>query len=111
MFAPAAAAYPLDKARIRRERRTSHIASGLRRIDITVNIKGAFGIGIENKPWAEEQDRQLSDYHNQLDREFKNQFVLIYLSRSEASPTTLPLADLETLRSEGGFGHITYWGG
>src|SRR5689334_577177 len=47
--------------RVKREDCTLYCANFQRRIDITLEFS-AFGIGIENKPWADEGDDQLKDY-------------------------------------------------
>lgn len=53
-----------------------------RRIDIVVYFKNGALIGIENKPWAEEQDRQLYDYNMDLKERSGNNYSLIYLMGS-----------------------------
>jgi hypothetical protein len=58
-----------------------------RRIDIVVSFGDDFAIGIENKPWAEDQGLQLKDYAKYLESRFKGNFVLIYLSGYTNSPS------------------------
>ena len=50
---------------VKREDPTHYNKNQSRRIDITVDFED-FGIGIENKPWAGEQEYQLRDYYNHL---------------------------------------------
>lgn len=102
--------YPFEVATVTCESQTTHIRSARRRIDIKIDFGGAFGIGIENKPWAEEQIQQLADYRDQLEREFGGRFILVYLTRSEDLPTSISLEDIEMLRSEGRFHLITFQG-
>jgi len=71
-----------------RENVTSRIESHLRRIDILVDF-GEFGIAIENKPWASDQTDQISDYVVHLERRFAGKFVIVYLTRNGAKPTSL----------------------
>lgn len=60
-----------------------------RRIDIVININDHFGIGIENKPYSEEQPVQIPDYCEELSSRFgKDNFVLIFLAPSYKTPET-----------------------
>lgn len=71
---------------------------GYRRIDIVIEQNDVFGIGIENKPWAKDQENQLSDYIAHLrDKKYKNNFVCIYLSQEGRDPSkeSISLAILE----------------
>ena len=65
-----------------------------RRIDIVLELPGNRWIGIENKPWAEEQERQVADYLQYLrDRAASGQTGdawLVYLSGDGSDPRTLP---------------------
>lgn len=61
-------------------------ANGQRRIDIYLQFKSGEIIGIENKPWAGDQENQLSDYASFIKKEAKgNKWLLIYLSNNEPS--------------------------
>lgn len=61
-------------------------ANGQRRIDIYLQFKTGEIIGIENKPWAGDQENQLSDYAAFIEKEAKgNKWLLIYLSNNEPS--------------------------
>lgn len=77
------------------------MTSARRRIDLLVETPRML-IGIENKPWADQQNDQLIDYHHQLQAwAGQRQAVLIFLSNqsprtAEAHVLTLPyLADSE----------------
>lgn len=61
-------------------------ANGQRRIDIYLQFQNGDIIGIENKPWAGDQENQLSDYAAFIQKEVKgNKWLLIYLSNNEPS--------------------------
>jgi len=82
-----------------RENVTSRIDSHLRRIDILVD-SGEFGVAIENKPWAGDQKDQISDYVAHLERRFAGKFVIVYLTRNEAKPTSLRSGECDRLLRE-----------
>lgn len=76
---------------VRRERATDEN----RFIDIVVCKPGVFGIGVENKPWAEDRYQQISDYIKFLKKEFVDNFLCIYLSRDGAPPSEESIATTE----------------
>jgi hypothetical protein len=82
-----------------RESVTSRIESHLRRIDILVDF-GKSGIAIENKPWADDQTDQISDYVSHLERQFAGKFVIVYLTRDGAKPTSLDSGESDRLLDE-----------
>lgn len=65
-----------------------------RSIDIVIEWpRGDYWIGIENKPWAAEQPKQISDYFDALlakvpDRDI-NRVLVLYLSGTGHPPTTM----------------------
>ena len=68
--------------RVSREAPTTHIEA-FKWIDIEINmlVDGTrVGIAIENKPWAEDQDKQLTDYAEHLQKKYDGRFNLIYLT-------------------------------
>lgn len=69
---------------VRTEVATSRLDAS-RRIDILVQT-GDRAFAIENKPWAEDQERQVSDYLIHLDSEFLGGYSLIYLSGDGSPP-------------------------
>ena len=70
------------------ERRTDYIRSSKRRIDIVVQFENkAFGLGIENKPWAGDQEQQLHDYIDNLQKDFKDKFCFVYLTPKGDDPS------------------------
>ena len=54
-------------------------------IDILVDF-GDFGIGIENKPWAGDQDEQLRRYHDYLKKGTTTSFALSTSHRTKEYP-------------------------
>lgn len=68
------------------ERRTVYIENSQRRIDILIDFKN-FGLGIENKPWAVDQEKQVWDYSRNLQKEFKGNFCLLYLTLEGGDPS------------------------
>lgn len=79
---------PTAQCRVRREYRTENH----RRLDILLEFLGEPPalIGIENKPWAIEQDDQMSDYANTLSGLNQHNWLLIYMSGDGSLPETLP---------------------
>jgi hypothetical protein len=82
-----------------RENSTSLIESHRRRIDIVVDLQ-SFGVGIENKPWANDQHDQIHDYVAHLGRRFAGKFVIVYLSSAGGKPTSIEPAVSEQLLAE-----------
>ena len=71
-------------------------------IDIVVRVCGDTWIGIENKPWAEEQPNQVRDYLKYLQTkagpETDPDAWLVYLSGDGKRPKTLPDAPKDRMR-------------
>ncbi len=63
-----------------------------RRIDIVLEMPDNHWIGIENKPWAEEQKRQVEAYIEYLQDKVKKSRTawILYLSGNGSDPETLP---------------------
>ena len=63
-------------------------------IDIVLQLPGNRWIGIENKPWAEEQENQVADYLRYLRYRAAStgtgEAWLVYLSGDGRDPETLP---------------------
>ena len=78
---------------------TERQANGQRRIDICLESENSI-LAIENKPWAEDQEDQLLDYANYLERQNKKKWKLLYLSRSEPTVFSIPAAEREKLEQE-----------
>ncbi len=75
--------------RIDREETTTQINRS-RRIDIEIAFRiddDWIAIAVENKPWAGDQDQQLSDYARHLESMYKGRFKLIYLTPNGETPS------------------------
>ena len=85
-------------------------ANGQRRIDIFLKFESGEIIGIENKPWAGDQENQLSDYASFIEREAGgNNWLLIYLSNNEPSDYSGTKKEVfERAKSEGKFIRLDY---
>lgn len=72
---------------VEREYTTKHIESYRRRIDIILHFQAAgYGLAIENKPWAREQEDQVADYVQNMRNRFNNNYSVIYLSGTGDPP-------------------------
>lgn len=81
---------------------TEKTANGLRRIDIYLDFPNVGVVGIENKPWAGDQDQQLSDYAAYLEKVASGKrWLLIYLSNREPTEESIKRGDRERME-EGG---------
>ena len=58
-----------------------------RRIDILLRSRD-YIIGIENKPWASEQDKQCQDYAEDLEWQMRGQWTLVFLTADGRTPET-----------------------
>ena len=80
-----------SRIRVGREVTTTRIENWKRKIDIEIAFRiddGWAAIAIENKPWAVDQDQQLSDYAQHLKLKYgKKRFKLIYLTLSGEPPS------------------------
>jgi hypothetical protein len=77
-----------DGCRVSREVRTDFIEKDRRRIDIGLH-SGKFGIGIENKPSAEEGNDQVKEYLYHLGKKYKGNYLLVYLSGDGSKPKSI----------------------
>lgn len=83
-----------------REDSTSLITKFRRRMDVLVDL-GTFGVAIENKPWAEDENDQIKDYVDHLDRRFAGRFIIIYLSPNGTKPPSIEASHRALLLEEG----------
>ena len=86
---------------------TSHLDSN-RRIDILLNWGNKFAIGIENKPYAIDQNNQLSDYSKQLSKEFNDNYVLVFLSNRSPDASSIEKDMAESLTKQKKFIHLGF---
>jgi hypothetical protein len=93
--------------RIYTEARTQFIERNQRRIDLKL-VWSDFVLGVENKPWALDQDEQIEDYVAHLQKEAGGHFLLAYLSAdgSDPAPTSISRERLEELKKHGEKGGI-----
>ncbi|MDH1443217.1 PD-(D/E)XK nuclease family protein [Pseudomonas sp. GD03721] len=90
---------PQDLLRVELEQRTH---SG-RFLDIYLEFRGGV-IGIENKPWAADQDKQLEDYARFLQMSARGgHWLLVYACNWEPSEASLNPAQREALEQTGNF--------
>jgi PD-(D/E)XK nuclease superfamily len=87
------------------EQRTRHG----RRIDIVLSA-GRVGIGIENKPWALDQEGQLDDYAYDLEKRF-HKWALVYVRGYGGLPSerVLPKARRTLLLEQHTYAEWRYW--
>ena len=78
-------------------------------IDISVKFKD-FKIAIENKPWpwSKEGNEQIGKYSDYLNKEYKDQFCLIYLTFSGDEPVSIDHDKRERLMEAGNLLCISY---
>jgi hypothetical protein len=96
---------PLGNVRVEREVQTESI-DRRRSIDLVVRFSN-FLLGIENKPWAEDQPEQVSDYVAEL-RNSKKEWKLLYFSGNGLDPTSIPNQECTTLKGLGRLGVYSY---
>ena len=85
-----------------------------RRIDVSVEIptdNGVFCLAIENKPYAEDQDRQIADYLRFLSQRFEERFLLLYIPPDEREPSESSITSEELEKWGEHFQVLPYCGG
>ncbi len=95
-----------SRVSIGREVITSRIENWNRRIDIEIAFQiddSWVAIAAENKPWAGDQDQQLSDYARHLESMYEGRFKLIYLTPKGEDPSEYSITreEREELENEG----------
>lgn len=79
-----------------------------RRIDIVIDSSQAI-VGIENKPWAGYQARQLQDYADHLAKIAKGRsWTLVCLDNAEPSESSICRQNRKEYEAKGQFAHLTY---
>jgi hypothetical protein len=91
------------------EVRTDQIDKKERQIDIVVNFDDHFGLAIENKPWAEDQIRQLGDYAKYMEARFQS-WCLVYLPGTDRNPSESSATpeEIEDWKSKNQYQNINY---
>jgi hypothetical protein len=101
---------PLDSARLRRENLTDFLQQN-RRIDFTVEA-GPIGVGVENKPWADDQPDQVVDYVRHLKAKYgEDRYFLVYLSGDGSPPSSISAGERGRLERQGSFSLLSYSSG
>jgi hypothetical protein len=88
-----------------------HVIDDQRRIDILIRFgHNKFVIAIENKVWAIDQDKQLKDYNTYLNREFAENYCLLYLTPYIKNPSieSIETHSFKELQEKGLFKLIGY---
>lgn len=86
---------------------TSQIENNKRRIDVLQSFcdsdRTIYGLAIENKPWAEDQPAQVTEYNEHLKQIFNKHYLQIYLSGSGQAPSedSITSAERELLEKAG----------
>ena len=65
-----------------------------RRIDVSVDIPdrgGPYCLAFENKPYAEDEPRQILDYLNFLKSKYRSHFLLVYVPPEDRMPSEIAL--------------------
>lgn len=87
---------------------TEKQANGQRRIDVYLSSELGV-VAIENKPWAGDQRRQLSDYADFLrETAAGGRFLLVYLSNEEPSEESISSQRRKDLMNVGSFIHMSF---
>ncbi len=95
-----------ERVNVKREKETK---TG-RKIDIYVTIDDKYCLAIENKPFADDQPRQLADYLEHLAGKYdKEKFVLIYLPSRGQRPSESSLPRSEYARWKSRFKIMAYY--
>lgn len=92
-----------------REMGTTFISRTLRRMDILIDWT-TNGIMIENKPWADDQYEQILDYKRNLEKRYKDKFIIVYLSKNYQNPSEVSISqnDLNILIQNNQFIQISF---
>jgi hypothetical protein len=84
-------------------------ANGSRRLDIFIQFANGDVLGIENKPWANDQEMQLSDYAKYLESVANGKkWLLLFLSNREPSSASISPSEQETLENSKNFKSFDY---
>lgn len=91
-----------------RERATANLSNSKRRMDIVIDC-GDATVVLENKPYAIDQEAQLSDYVADA-RQRKSKYIIVYISGDGSVPSEASIStdQRETLIEQGLFFAISY---
>lgn len=91
---------------------TERVIADNRRLDVAVEIPGTdrpYCLAIENKPYADDQRNQVSDYLRFLQWKYPDRFLLIYLSPTGQGPSSWSLPRKELGKWTGRLAVMGYW--
>lgn len=77
-------------------------------IDIVIDFNNKFGIAIENKPFADDQNEQIVRYVEYLENKYSENYLMIYLSSLGQNPTERSLTQKEKERLGAKFSILSY---
>ena len=86
-------------------------ANGKRRIDVYLKFSNGEIIGIENKPWAWDQENQLADYAKFIEGQAnKKKWLIIYLSKNDPADSNYSIKkeDRELIEKSNNFVWLDY---
>ena len=87
---------------------TEKMIDGGKKIDVFIEFESSkFAIGIENKPWAEEGEEQLSNYNRYLKSNFEN-YLLIFLHGGWQEVKSIRKREINKLKGKGRFLEVSY---
>lgn len=86
---------------------TEYRAINNRPMDIYLESSG-FGIAIENKLWAKEQNEQLNAYMEHLELTFGKHYLFIFLTVESREPESIPIQKWKNLLTTGNALHLYY---
>lgn len=90
---------------------TTTASNTQRRMDIYLSLgdKTKFGICIENKPYASDQQNQMFDYEIEMRKRHQDNFHLVYLSENgEPTDWSVPAKTLEAWKASNLISFVTY---
>ena len=74
------------------------------RLDIEIIFKTEEGnffiIGIENKPWAGDQPKQIKRYSEELEKKTKDNYILLFISGNGRPPSEDSISEIERINLE-----------
>lgn len=88
---------------------TEKQANAQRRIDVHLGFEEGV-VGIENKPWAGDQNSQLSDYATYLEQSATgNRWLLLYMCNDQPSEKSISQTTRENLEKNGNYISFNYY--